>query len=187
MTSRDGHLALSFPDPLPNQWLMIAPAQGIARLAQSLAGSGQTALSPPAVRPYGQIGVTDVSCRTQRMCTILSNDDREEMKEDVMSTLLATATAVEDNVLDTMKMAEDAAVHTARTFVEGFEPIIKWLPELPAGGLVPAPADIVDHGFGFVDRLVANLRDFATTLVAMLPKVEVGPTAVKAAPKAHAA
>jgi hypothetical protein len=106
-----------------------------------------------------------------------------------MSTLLATATAVEDNVLDTMKMAEDAVVHTARSFAEGFEPITKLLPEVPLGGLVPAPAEMVDHTFGFVDRLAANLRDFTKSLIEVLPiKVEAGPPrAVKASPKAQAA
>jgi hypothetical protein len=113
---------------------------------------------------------------------------RVERKEDVMSTWLATATAVEDSVLDTMKMAEDVVIHTAHSFAEGFEPITKLLPELPLGGLVPAPAEVVDHTFGFVDRLEANLRDFANRLVALFPvKVEARPTAVKASPKAQAA
>lgn len=105
-----------------------------------------------------------------------------------MSTLLATATAVEDNVLDTMKMAEDAVVRTARTLAEGFEPITERLPEFAVGGLMPRPAEVVDHTFGFVDRLAANLRDFMTRLVALLPaKVEAGPAAVKAPPKVRAA
>jgi hypothetical protein len=110
-------------------------------------------------------------------------------KEDVMPTLLATATALEDNVLDTMKMAEDAVIHTARTFAEGFEPIVKLLPALPLGGLLPAPAEVVDHTFGFVDRFVTNLRDFTKGFIAVLPiKVEAGSLRVlKASPKAHAA
>ena len=73
--------------------------------------------------------------------------------------LLTTATAMEDNVLDTMKMAEDAVVHTAHTFAEGFKPLRKYLPEPPVSELVPAPAEIVEHTFGFIDRLTANLRE----------------------------
>jgi hypothetical protein len=105
-----------------------------------------------------------------------------------MSTLLATVTAVEDNVLDTMKLAEDAVVRTARTWAEGFEPITERLPEFPTGSLMPTPAEVIDHAFGFVDRLVANLRDFNTRLVALLPAtLKTGPAAVKAPPKAQAA
>jgi hypothetical protein len=105
-----------------------------------------------------------------------------------MSTLLATAMAVEDNVLDTMKMAEDAVVRTARTLAEGFEPITEFLPEFPMGGLMPTPAEVVDHTFGFVDRVAANLRDFSTRLVALLPAtVQTRPATVKAPPKAQAA
>jgi hypothetical protein len=62
-----------------------------------------------------------------------------------MSTLLATPTAMEDNAPDSMRMAEDAVVHTARAFAEGFEPIIKPPSELPLGDLVRAPAEVVHH------------------------------------------
>jgi hypothetical protein len=56
------------------------------------------------------------------------------------------------------------------------------------GGLMPTPAEVVDHTFGFVDRLVANLREFNTKLVALLPAtVKTGPASVKASPKAQAA
>ena len=85
-----------------------------------------------------------------------------------------------------MKMAEGAVVHTAPTVVDGFGPTIKQLPDL--GGLVPAPAQIVDQGLGFVNRLAANLRDFTTNLVAMLPTTgEAGRAAVKATPNFHKA
>ena len=106
-----------------------------------------------------------------------------------MSTLLATATAVEDNVLDTMKMAEDAVSHTVRTLVEGFEPVTKLLPEVPVGGLLPTPAEVVDHTFGFVDRLTANVRDFMKSFIEMLPvKVAAqSPRAMKSSPKSQAA
>jgi hypothetical protein len=61
-----------------------------------------------------------------------------------METLLVTATAVEDNVLDTMKLAEDAVVRTARTFAEGLEPITKRMPEVPLSGLLsPRPSSTI--------------------------------------------
>jgi hypothetical protein len=106
-----------------------------------------------------------------------------------MSTLLTTATAVEDNVLDTMQMAEDVVVRTARIFAEGFEPITSLGPELPLGGFVPAPAEVVDHSFVFINRLLANLRDFTDRLTEVLPiRYEAAsPRAVKASAKAQAA
>jgi hypothetical protein len=106
-----------------------------------------------------------------------------------MPTLLATATAVEDNVLDTMKMAEDAVIRNARIIAAGLEPITKLLPDVPLGNSVPAPTEFVDHTFGFVDRLTANLRDFTNGFIdALSVKGEAGPPrTVRATPKAHAA
>ena len=50
------------------------------------------------------------------------------------------------------------------------------------------PPEVVEHTFGIVDRLVANLRDFTSQLVALVPdKGEARPTAVKASSKAQAA
>ena len=86
-----------------------------------------------------------------------------------MSTLLTTVTAVEDNVLDTMQMAEDAVVRTARIFAEGFEPITKLAPEFPLGGFLPAPAEVADHSFAFIDRLMVNLRHFTHRLTEVVP------------------
>ena len=106
-----------------------------------------------------------------------------------MSTLLGTATAVEDNVLDMMKQAEDAVVRNARLSAERFEPITKLLPRLPYLELMPTPAEVVDHSFGFIDRLTANLRDFSNTVVGLLPVAfEATPVkATKTTPKVQAA
>jgi hypothetical protein len=105
-----------------------------------------------------------------------------------MTSLLDTATAVESNVLDCITMAEDVVLHTARTVAEAFEPLTKGQPELPRVDMLPTAAEVVDHTFGFVDRLVANLRDFTMKLVGVFPiKVEARPTAMKAPSKAQAA
>jgi hypothetical protein len=106
-----------------------------------------------------------------------------------MSTLLTTAAAVEDNVLETMQMTEDAVLRTARLLAEEFEPFTKSVPELPVGGFVPAPAEVVDHGLAFVDRLWANLREFAGRLVDVMPIGHEAGTSktVKAPAKPHAA
>jgi hypothetical protein len=130
------------------------------------------------------------SCNRKHLLGILSIDKQKDKKEeDDMSTLLTTATAIEDNVLDAMKMAEDVVIHIARTVTDGFEPIVKLLPELPLGGLVPAPAEAVDHTFGFVDRLVVNVRDFAKQFIDVLPiKAQAGsPRTLKSSQKAQAA
>ena len=53
---------------------------------------------------------------------------------------------------------------------------------------MPAPAEIVEHTFGFIDRLTANLREFSDRLVTLAnSRVEDRPTAVKASSKAQAA
>jgi hypothetical protein len=106
-----------------------------------------------------------------------------------MSTLLTTATAVEENVLDTMHLTEEAVLRTARRLAEEFEPVAKHVPEFPVGGFVPAPAEVVDHSLAFVDRLWANLREFADQLVEVMPISHEPPThrTVKASAKPHAA
>ncbi len=101
---------------------------------------------------------------------------------------LATATAFEDDVLDAMQTVEDALLRSLRAVIDGLEPLLKLLPEPPYGELVPAPAEMVKHVFVFINKVVANQRDFATKLVELLPAKAVGPVpTVKPAPKAQAA
>jgi len=102
---------------------------------------------------------------------------------------LTTATAIEDDVLEAMKSIQDAVLRTVHYVVEGVEPITKLMPELPFDDQRPAPADVVKHTFVFVDKLVANQREFALKFVELLPVKVVEPPAraVKAAPKAQAA
>ena len=106
-----------------------------------------------------------------------------------MSTLLTTAAAVEDNVLETMQMTEDAVLRTARLLAEEFEPVTRRVPELPEGGFVPAPAEAVNHSLAFVDRLWTNLRGFADRLVEVMAirQESAPPKPVKTSPKPHAA
>ena len=101
---------------------------------------------------------------------------------------LATATAIEGDVLDVMTSIEDAVLRTVQHVVEGVEPITKLTPELPFGDQVPMPADVVKHVFAFVDKVVVNQREFALKLVDLLPiKVEAPTRPAKVAPKAQAA
>ena len=93
-----------------------------------------------------------------------------------MSTLLTTATADEDNVLDTMRTTEDAVLRAARLLVEEFETVTKRVPEFPVDRFVPAPAEVVDHGLALADRLWANLREFADQLVEVMPIRHERPT-----------
>jgi hypothetical protein len=102
--------------------------------------------------------------------------------------LLTSATAVEDSYFDVVKTVEDTVLHIARTLAEGFEPLIKQLPERPSSGLLPAPGEMAHHTFDFVDRLVSNLREFTSELVALTPReAESRPTPAKTSAKAHAA
>jgi hypothetical protein len=115
--------------------------------------------------------------------------NQEKREEDEMSTLLTTATAVEDNVLDALHMTEEAVLRTARVLAEEFEPVAKHVPEFSVGGFVPAPAEVVDHSLAFVDRLWANLREFTDRLVDVVPLTHEPPTPrrVKTSAKPQAA
>jgi hypothetical protein len=116
---------------------------------------------------------------------------REDKKReaDEMSTLLTTVTAVEDNVLDTLHTTEDAVLRAARLLAEELEPVIKRVPEVPVGGFLPAPAEVVDHSLAFVDRLWTNLREFTDQLVEVMPIRREAPThrTVKPSAKPQAA
>jgi hypothetical protein len=95
---------------------------------------------------------------------------------------------MEDSYFDLVKTMEDTVLHIARTLAEGFEPLIKQLPERPTTGLLPAPGEVANHTFDFVDRLVSNLREFTGQLVALTPSEAVSrPIPAKTSAKAHAA
>jgi len=102
-------------------------------------------------------------------------------------TTLTTVTAFEDDVLGALSTVEDAVLRSVRYVVTSVEPVTKLMAEPRFGDQVPVPADIVDHTFAFVDKLVANQREFVLKLVELLPlKVETPAPMVRSTPKARA-
>jgi len=97
-------------------------------------------------------------------------------------------TAFEDDVLGALSTIEDAVLRSVRHVVASVEPVTKLMAEPPFGDQFPVPADVVDHAFAFVDKLVANQQEFAMKLVELLPtKVGAPAPNVGSIPNARAA
>jgi hypothetical protein len=96
----------------------------------------------------------------------------------------STASAIEDLVLDLAKSAEELMLRTAHSIAEELEPITKGLRESRGTTFLPPAEEFLDHTFRFVDRTVADLREFASQL--LVPRSETGETAeaAEAAPTA---
>jgi hypothetical protein len=103
-----------------------------------------------------------------------------------MMSLLTNLSELEDSLFAVLTKVEDGVLKTARTLIEGSEPVTRRWPERPSGGLVPAPAEMATHAFDLADRLVTNLRDFTAQLMTLAPSTaESQPTPAKTAPTPH--
>lgn len=70
---------------------------------------------------------------------------------------------VENQVLDGIRRGQDAVVKVIRTWAEAGKPISPAL--RPIGQRLPGATKLVDHGFALADRVLANQREFALSLL----------------------
>ena len=91
-----------------------------------------------------------------------------------MSTAYAIADTVQDQVIDTVKQAQDFVLAGVRSVADAVSSFAPELPELPAD--VPTPAEAVDSGFAFAKKMLDLQHAFVTeVLAATIPAA--GPTA----------
>jgi hypothetical protein len=74
------------------------------------------------------------------------------------------ATSVQDQVLATVKTAEDAVVSAAKTIVESVEPLTSRIPTAPLSDKMPKASDLVDNAFSFAEKVLANQKEFYSEL-----------------------
>ena len=73
--------------------------------------------------------------------------------------------ALEDQVLETVRQSQEAVVKAVQTWAEAGKNILPDLPSLPFADQLPATADLVENAFAFADRLLAAQRDFAAAVL----------------------
>ncbi|MGH2650867.1 MAG: hypothetical protein ACRDHK_06610 [Actinomycetota bacterium] len=82
---------------------------------------------------------------------------------------MATATemfsALEDQVLETVRQSQEAVVKAVKTWAEAGKSIVPDLPPLPFADQLPNTVDIVENAFNFADKLLAVQREFAAAIL----------------------
>lgn len=82
---------------------------------------------------------------------------------------MATATemfsALEDQVLETVRQSQEAVVKAVKTWAEAGKGIVPDLPPLPFADQLPNTVDIVENAFDFADKLLAAQREFAAAVL----------------------
>jgi hypothetical protein len=82
---------------------------------------------------------------------------------------MATATemfsALEDQVLETVRQSQEAVVKAVKTWADAGKSMVPDLPPLPFADQLPNTVDIVENAFDFADKLLAAQRDFAAAIL----------------------
>lgn len=82
---------------------------------------------------------------------------------------MATATemfsALEDQVLETVRQSQEAVVKAVQTWAEAGKSIVPDLPPLPFADQLPNTVDMVENAFNFADKLLAAQREFAAAIL----------------------
>jgi hypothetical protein len=74
-------------------------------------------------------------------------------------------TALEDQVLETVRQSQEAVVKAVQTWADAGKSLIPDLPPLPFADQLPNTADMVENAFNFADRLLASQRQFAAAIL----------------------
>jgi hypothetical protein len=82
-----------------------------------------------------------------------------------MATATEMITALEDQVLETVKQTQDAVVKAVQSWAEAGKNIVPDLPPLPFSDQLPAANELVENAFAFADRLLKAQRDFAVAVI----------------------
>jgi hypothetical protein len=76
--------------------------------------------------------------------------------------IVETVTNVQDQVLETTKTVQDQVVEYVRKAVERFDEVLpEDRPAVPFADSIPAPAELVERGFGFAEKALSNQSAFA--------------------------
>lgn len=82
-----------------------------------------------------------------------------------MATATEMITALEEQVLETVRQSQDAVVKAVQTWAEAGKNILPDLPALPFADQLPGTVDLVENAFAFADRMLATQREFAAAVL----------------------
>jgi hypothetical protein len=85
-----------------------------------------------------------------------------------------SATSLQDQVLATVKTAEDAVVSATKSIVE---PLATRLPSTPLAANLPRASDLVNNSFSFAEKVLANQKEFYNELAQVFSSRSIKPKA----------
>lgn len=74
-------------------------------------------------------------------------------------------TALEDQVLETVRQSQEAMVKAVQTWADAGKNLVPDLPALPFADQLPGTVDLVENAFAFADRMLATQREFAAAIL----------------------
>src|ERR1700730_2027730 len=83
-------------------------------------------------------------------------------------TVLETAGTVQDQILEAIKVGEEAVLSAVKSFTEAVEPVTSRLPEAPFAAKLTDPTEVIDQAFGFAGKLLSAQKEFAVELTKAL-------------------
>lgn len=97
-------------------------------------------------------------------------------------------TALEDQVLETVRQSQEAMVKAVQTWADAGKNLVPDLPAMPFADQLPGTVDLVENAFAFADRMLATQREFAAAILDAARPMLVKEQQVKAngAPKGSA-
>jgi hypothetical protein len=86
-------------------------------------------------------------------------------------------TNYETQVLSAVKQGQDAVVQGVKTWAEAGKGLVPAelpaMPAMPGLDMLPAPQDVINNAFAFLDKLLAAQREFATAVLSAAKPVLV--------------
>ncbi len=82
-----------------------------------------------------------------------------------MATATEMISALEDQVLETVRQSQEAVVKAVTTWADAGKNLVPELPALPFADQLPNTVDLVENAFAFADKLLAVQREFAAAVI----------------------
>jgi hypothetical protein len=86
-----------------------------------------------------------------------------------MATPTEMMSALEDQVLETVRQSQDAVVKAVQTWAEAGKSLVPDLPAMPFAmpfaDQIPAAADVIETAFDFADKMLSVQREFAAAVL----------------------
>jgi hypothetical protein len=101
--------------------------------------------------------------------------------------IFESAAGVPDQILDAIKVGQDAILSVVDSLVERASPITEKLPASPFADQLPNLVEVTENGYTFAQKLLASQKDFALKLAQVYSPAQSAnatKSAAKAAPKA---